>query len=635
MHVWPCIIYDRLYRRARKSKKSADWTKYCLERQHIQKLMKTAHDEYIHDVIGASLLEGGNQKKFWSFVKLNKTENMGVPILTNTKGLHITDQAKAEALNDQFVSVFTHDNGRGLPDKHDKGPSPYQPMENIMFTQPGVEKLLLNINPTKAAGPDELPARVLKETAKQISGILSFMFQQAYEVGSVPTDWSKARISAIYKKGDKSAPSNYRPVSLTCITCKIMEHIVCSQIGQHLDSNNILHPNQHGFRKRLSCETQLVSSIQDWASSINLKRQTDVLLLDFSKAFDKVSHTKLLHKIRYYGITDKTNKWISAFLGSRSQQVVVNGQCSKPADVLSGVPQGTVLGPMLFLLYINDITDGIDTGMRLFADDSIVYREIQSPADHHQLELDLDKLHEWASTWQMAFNVSKCAVLSITTKRKPSIYHYKMDGELVPRTDNQDYLGVTINSKLSWKPHISKVTKKANKTLGLIKRTLHAAPKQVRKAAYEALVRPSLEYATCAWSPHTKTDIQKVEQVQRSAARFVAGDYRRTSSVTAMCTDLKWDSLQTRRVARDATMFFKVYHGFVGIQLPAIIIKADTRTRCHHEFKLRAVPASCLIYQHSFYVRCIPVWNSLPQHAVSAPSVESFQKAAMPVISSL
>ena len=344
--------------------------------------MKTAHDEYIHDVIGASLLEGGNQKKFWSFVKLNKTENMGVPILTNTKGLHITDQAKAEALNDQFVSVFTHDNGRGLPDK---GPSPYQPMENIMFTQPGVEKLLLNINPTKAAGPDELPARVLKETAKQISGILSFMFQQAYEVGSVPTDWSKARISAIYKKGDKSAPSNYRPVSLKCITCKIMEHIVCSQIGQHLDSNNILHPNQHGFRKRLSCETQLVSSIQDWASSINLKRQTDVLLLDFSKAFDKVSHTKLLHKIRYYGITDKTNKWISAFLGSRSQHVVVNGQCSKPADVLSGVPQGTVLGPMLFLLYINDITDGIDSGMRLFADDSIVYREIQSPADHHQL----------------------------------------------------------------------------------------------------------------------------------------------------------------------------------------------------------------------------------------------------------
>ena len=228
----------------------------------------------------------------------------------------------------------------------------------------------------------------------------------------------------------------------------IMEHIVCSQIGQHLDSNNILHPNQHGFRKRLSCETQLVSSIQDWASSINLKRQTDVLLLDFSKAFEQVSHTKLLHKIRYYGITDKMNKWISAFLGSRSQQVVVNGQCSKPADVLSGVPQGTVLGPMLFLLYINDITDGIDSGMRLFADDSIVYREIQSPADHHQLELDLDKLHEWASTWQMAFNVSKCAVLSITTKRKPSIYHYKMDGELVPRTDNQDYLGVTINSQV-------------------------------------------------------------------------------------------------------------------------------------------------------------------------------------------
>ena len=302
--------------------------------------------------------------------------------------------------------------------------------------------------------------------------------------------------------------------------CKVMKHIVCSQIGRHLDDNNILHPNQHGFKKRLSCETQLISSIQDRVSSIDSKRQTDIILLDFSKAFGKVSHMDILYKIRHYGISGKTNSWISAFLSGRNQQVVVNNQSSQTATVISGVPQGTVLGPMLFLLYINDISDNVDSLMRLFADDSLVYRELCSPEDHWILEQDLNKLHTWACVWQMNFNVTKCAVVSVTTKKKPFIHDYMMDGQQIPRSENQDYLGVTINNKLSWKPHITKTKNKANRTLGLIRRTLHAAPQQVRKQAHEALFRPTLEYATCDWAPHTKLDIQDVEQVQRAAARY-------------------------------------------------------------------------------------------------------------------
>ena len=410
---------------------------------------------------------------------------------------------------------------------------------------------------------------------------------------------------------------------------------MCSQIGRHLDDNNTLHPNQYGFRKRLSCETQLISSIQDWASSIDSKRQTDIILLDFSKAFDKVSHRKLLHKIRYYGIGGKTNSWINAFLSGRNQQVVVNGQSSQTAAVISGVPQGTVLGPMLFLLYINDIADNVDLQMRPFADDSIVYREICSPEDHRTLEQDLNKLHTWARVWQMDFNITKCAIVSVTTKKKPFIHDYLMDGQQIPRCENQDYLGVTINHKLSWKPHITKIKNKANRTLGLIRRTLHAAPQQVRKQAYEARVRPTLEYATCAWAPHTKLDIQAVEQVQRAAARYVCGDYRRRSSVTAMINRIEWDTLHTRRTLRDQTMFYKVYHGQVGISLPPSIYAADNRTRCLHEFKLRTIPANCLLYQHSFYVRCIPVWNALPMNAVTAATAKVFQSAALPVIRTL
>ena len=211
---------------------------------------------------------------------------------------------------------------------------------------------------------------------------------------------------------------------------------------------------------------------------------------------------------------------------------------------------------MLFLMYINDIAEGVTSQMRMFADDSIVYRQIHTPADHFTLASDLNKLLSWAKTWQMDFNVSKCAVLWVTTKRNISAYNYFMGSQQIPRTDNQDYLQVTINTTLSWQPHINKVQNKASKTLGLLKRTLHAAPPQVRQTAYEVLVRLTLEFATCAWAPHTKAGIQTIERVQRSAARFVTGDYGRTSSVSDMCTNLMWNSLYTRRRIRDATMFF-------------------------------------------------------------------------------
>ena len=193
-----------------------------------------------------------------------------------------------------------------------------------------------------------------------------------------------------------------------------------------------------------------------------------------------------------------------------------------------------------------------------------------------------------------------------------------MNGQEIPRRDKYDYLGVTIDPKLSWKDHISRVCGKANRTLGLVKRTLHAAPQQVRKTAYETLVRPSLEYATCAWLPHTQSAIKKVEQVQLAATRFVCGDYRRRSSVTSMCSTLEWDTLEQRRRLRDVTLFYKIKHGLVGITLPLVLIPADSRTRCQNTNKLRVVTSSCLTYQYSYFVCCVPVCNRRP-HSSTVP----------------
>ena len=255
------------------------------------------------------------------------------------------------------------------------GPSPFHSIGDLQVSPNGVAKQLAQLNPQKACWPDELPSRVLKEVAQAASEWLAFIFSQSFYLNVAPSDWSKSCVSAVFKKKNKSDPSNYRPISLTSICCKVMEHIVLSHMPKHLSINNILIDKQHQFRQRFSCETQLISAIHTWVKVINVRSQPDVVLLDFSKAFDSVPHQRLLMKFDYYGIRGNMLKWIKAFLTNHSQSVSINGVQSSTKRVLSGVPQGSILGPVLFLQNINDITSSVKSSLCLFADDCILYRE--------------------------------------------------------------------------------------------------------------------------------------------------------------------------------------------------------------------------------------------------------------------
>ena len=211
-------------------------------------------------------------------------------------------------------------------------------------------------------------------------------------MATLPSDWLTSMVVPFHKKSSKDNPANYRPISLTCLCCKVMEHIVLSNLNRHLSDNNILSPLQHGFRANLSCETQLVLTFHDWATIVNQQSQVDALLLDFSKAFDKVSDKKLIHKLAQYGISGKSQAWIAAFLQNRTQFTVVNGTHSTTTLVTSGVPQGSVLGPSLFLLFINDISSVTSSQLRLFADDTVLYKAINSKDDQHVLQEELSNL---------------------------------------------------------------------------------------------------------------------------------------------------------------------------------------------------------------------------------------------------
>ena len=316
------------------------------------------------------------------------------------------------------------------------------------------------------------------------------------------------------------------------------------------DKTDFLTPLQHGFRQRRSCETQLLTTLNDFSRCLNNSGQTDAILLDFSKAFNKVDHKRLLSKINHAGIHGPLLDWMTSFLTNRSQYVIVDGCISKAKPVLSGVPQGTVLGPLFFLIYINDIGDKLSPGtnLRLFADDSLLYREINSILDTSILQKDLDALQSWEAENKMEFHPGKCQVITITNKTKPTVNTYFIHNIPLKIFNSVKYLGVTIDSKLTWTDHVSNTYNKANFMMSFLERNFFRCPPHVKEHCYNALVRPILEYGCSAWDPYRKFQIDHLEKINKRAARFITGNYNREPGNTQknMLT-LGWSPLLERR----------------------------------------------------------------------------------------
>ena len=611
-----CRKKKRWYKKMKKSNSNRAKTKYLDIKKQCQNECRKAKSDYINN-----LCTQENNKAFWKYIKNKGQDSNHCSFLKVDGKLFSEATDKVEILNKQFTSVFSPPIGKQI---HMKSP-PKPHIPEIKVTTNGVQKLMENLKPFKATGPDGVPPMILKELAPQLAPVFTILFQASINQSTIPSDWKLAHVTPVFKKGDSQRAENYRPVSLTSVPCKLLEHIIHAHIMNHLEKHDTLCDNQHGFRKRRSCESQLISTIDNLAKNLDNGFQTDVILLDFSKAFDKVNHSSLIKKMEHYGVKGNILKWTNDFLSNRTQRVALDGHLSNPSCVQSGVPQGTVLGPLLFLIYINDLPEFTSSGtnVSLFADDSALYRKIITPEDHLILQQDLDSLQKWEIEWDMEFHPGKCQLLQITKKKKPSFFTYNIHGSDIEKVDSAKYLGITISSDLSWNTHISNICKKSNNTINFLHRNFKSCPPKIKANLFKTYVRPPLEYCAPVWDPHTQNGIESLEKVQKRAARFVNNKYSREERVTPMLHDLGWQPLNERRAKAKTTVLYKAINNHIDLSTQHLVMTQGCTRGCNNYF----IPyARTDTYRHSFFLSSTRLWNKIPQDIRSLPDVSSFQK---------
>ena len=428
-----------------------------------------------------------DSKSFYKYVKSKQQVKDSIGPLKGQNG-EVSSDSKfmAEELNAFFASSFTRENTENISSSNVKfkGDSE-EKLTDINITPELVRKHLLKLKRNKSPGPDNIGSSLLLDICIYISEPLSLIFNMSIHLKQVPTDWKHANVTPIFKKGDKSDPGNYRPISLTSQICKVLESILRDNIVNHLNTHTLLLQSQHGFTKGKSCLTNLLSFLEDVTKAIDEGKPLDVIYLDFSKAFDKVPHKRLLHKIESHGISGNVAAWIGEWLCDRKQQVVLNGKFSRLQDVLSGVPQGSVLGPILFLIFVNDIDTVVSRHIQKFADDCKVYRSVLTAEDIDILQQDINNLCQWSKDWQMLFNVKKCKVLLIGHNN--AYCDYSMNGEILQSVTEETDLGIIVSNDLKPSKQCVSAVKKANMTLGMIKRHIVSRDKNTIVRLYKSL----------------------------------------------------------------------------------------------------------------------------------------------------
>ena len=585
------------------------------------------------------------KKKFWSFFKAT-SNSCRIPETVNYGNkFRSKDSDVADLFNkffsDQFSSPSNYDIAVDFSD---------DPFTETTFDENKIFDLLRKMNANKAAGPDGIQSKIMKSCARGLSKPLSILFNRIFQSGKIPSTWKMANVVPIFKKGDKTSVSNYRPISLTSLPMKILEYCIKDLLMQRCE--HLIKDNQHGFRSNKSCLTQLLPYVDKLSEALNNQSRIDTIYFDFAKAFDSVNHDLILYKLKnVFRVDGLLLQFIKDYLRDRKQQVVINNSSSGPLPVHSGVPQGSILGPLFFVLFIDDICDVVDDGtdIALYADDTKMWREILSEKDQAILQNDINNLFEWSIKNKMNFHPDKCKVVSITNKPLEHPlpfyeYWYSMNGILLDYVKYEKDLGVIINSKLSWSSHCDTLVNKANIQLALVRRSCYFILDSIqRRILYLALVRSLFEHCCQVWAPQNKKCLGPFELLQKRAIKWILKEQQMSYSDSDLLEkQYKLDLLPMKEkfVFSDLVLFYKIINDEVPISLPNYVSRMKPQHIKHVTRSTRAIAEgadkskfSCNIttkikaFQDSYYNRTVHAWNALPVAIRESVDVSNFKIA--------
>ncbi len=538
-----------------------------------------------------------------------------------------SDADKSAVLNGYFTSVFTIDDG-SMP--------PLPPLNltstvgNVVFEADKVAKVIETFSNSFASGPDGYTSYFLKKLAWPLSVPLATIFEVSLHTHEVPNDWKLAHVIPIYKgKGPKHDPKNYRPISLTSVLCKVMEKVVRGTLLDHLAGNLLISPHQHGFLARHSTTTQLIEFLSWVTEQADAGNAVDIIYLDIAKAFDSVSHLKLLARLRQYGVSGDLLAWIKAFLTDRKQKVCLSDASSGWSPVTSGVPQGSVLGPILFLIFINEMVEAAaPANIKLYADDAKIYGLANTPQQAEIIADSMQNVKLWASRWQLNLAVQKCGVLHVGNGNGK--FNYVLDGDQLSKFDSIDDLGVTIDGSLKPSRHVERIVSLANRRIGLLFHGFRSRDPKFLTQLFKIYIRPILEYCSSVWSPWLVRDRQAIEKVQRRFTRRLGfGD---GVSYQERLARLDLEPLSVRRLKTDLVETFKIFNGDYALSPTTLFEQPPSSRTRGHPRKIYPPRSNHQFRKHFFSCRVHNFWNCLPSDVVMLPTVARFRRSVSELV---
>ena len=609
-------------------------------RIECQQAVETAKLSYLSNLGNKANDPGTTQKSYWKIINrvMNKCRAPIIPPLFVDNVFVLNCGEKAKLFNDWFSKQCTPiTNNSVLPTLNFLTDAR---IDHVSTQNEEIISLIRHLNPNKASGSDGISGQMLLLCDNSVVLPLKIIFQNILVTSTYPDMWKLANVTPIFKKGDKQLIKNYRPISLLPICGKIFEKIIFNNLYSYLTTNNLITKNQSGFRPGDSTTNQLLYLVNEIHEAFEDRNSLEVraVFLDISKAFDKVWHDGLIFKLKQNGISGRLLKFFENYLLNRKQRVVLNGSCSNFSLIESGVPQGSVLGPLLFLIYINDLERNIKSNVNFFADDTMLFSIVKDPViSASDLNHDLDIIYQWAHQWKMEFNPDPTKqateVLFSCKKSRPHHPQLTFNGTVVEKENEQKHLGLILDSSLSFDKHLDEKMRKAKKIVGMLKHLSNFLPLKTLDQMYKALVRSHLDYCDIIYHMPAvlnqpplgvtlNSQMEKVERIQYQAALAITGAWQGTNR-SKLYEELGWESLSDRRMCRRILQIHKI----INEKTPSYL--KDKLPPNHRPFLFsvfREINCRTNRYSNSFFPDAIASWNKIITDFEDFPSMYTLKR---------